>query len=238
MDTVIDYDEAAGFLKNPPSLEPRPNFIYIRALQKHIMQGLVQLSCPQSTIVTVPQAAATATMAGSLLGMTPGSTVNAEIAAAISQLSANQMAIMLQMAAMSFAPATTQDTRRTQLMFQVPPIQQLEILVQQSFQQSAFNGRRGGGHGRRRGREGQGRTPFTDHMHMAGGIPAMPSAVFPLAHRGTQIPLINGGAQMTPSQGDSRDNTCLTFTRDLTIGMCASCVASTLKMNTRPPRAH
>ncbi len=50
MDTVIDYDEAAGFLKNPPSLEPRPNFINIRALQKHIMQGLVQLSCPQSAI--------------------------------------------------------------------------------------------------------------------------------------------------------------------------------------------
>jgi hypothetical protein len=37
MDTVINYDEAAGFLKNPPSLEPRPNFINIRALQKHIV---------------------------------------------------------------------------------------------------------------------------------------------------------------------------------------------------------
>jgi hypothetical protein len=73
------------------------------------------------TIVTVPQAAATATMAGSLLGTTPGSTVNAEIAAAISQLSANQTAIMSQMAAMSFAPATAQDTCRTQHMFQVPP---------------------------------------------------------------------------------------------------------------------
>jgi hypothetical protein len=67
------------------------------------------------TIVTVPQAAATATMADSLLGTTPGSTVNAEIAAAISQLSAYQTAIMSQMAAMSFAPATTQDTRRTQV---------------------------------------------------------------------------------------------------------------------------
>jgi hypothetical protein len=50
MDTVIDYDEAAGFLKNPPSLEPRPNFINIRALHKHIVQGLAQLSCPQSAI--------------------------------------------------------------------------------------------------------------------------------------------------------------------------------------------
>ncbi len=39
-----------GFLKNPPSLEPRPNFINIRALQKHIVQALAQLSCPQSAI--------------------------------------------------------------------------------------------------------------------------------------------------------------------------------------------
>jgi hypothetical protein len=50
MDVVIEYDEAAGFLKNPPSLEPRPNFANIRALQKHIVQGLAQLSCPQSAI--------------------------------------------------------------------------------------------------------------------------------------------------------------------------------------------
>jgi hypothetical protein len=50
MDAVITYDEAVGFLKNPPSLEPCLNFINIRALQKHIVQGLAQLSCPQSTI--------------------------------------------------------------------------------------------------------------------------------------------------------------------------------------------
>ncbi len=50
MDAVIEYDEAAGFLKNPPSLEPRPNFTNIRALQKHIVQALAQLSCPQSAI--------------------------------------------------------------------------------------------------------------------------------------------------------------------------------------------
>jgi hypothetical protein len=50
MDAVIDYEEAAGFLKNPPSLEPCPNFTNIHALQKHIMQALVQLSCPQSNI--------------------------------------------------------------------------------------------------------------------------------------------------------------------------------------------
>jgi hypothetical protein len=50
MDTVIDYDEAAGFLKNPPSLEPCPNFTNICTLQKHIVQALAQLSCPQSDI--------------------------------------------------------------------------------------------------------------------------------------------------------------------------------------------
>jgi hypothetical protein len=50
MGTIIDYDKAAGFLKNPPSLEPRPNFTNICALQKHIVQALAQLSCPQSNI--------------------------------------------------------------------------------------------------------------------------------------------------------------------------------------------
>jgi hypothetical protein len=50
MDAVIDYDKAAGFLKNPPSLEPLLNFTNIRALQKHIVQALAQLSCPQSAI--------------------------------------------------------------------------------------------------------------------------------------------------------------------------------------------
>jgi hypothetical protein len=50
MDTVIDYDKAAGFLKNPPSFEPCPNFTNICTLQKHIVQALAQLSCPQSAI--------------------------------------------------------------------------------------------------------------------------------------------------------------------------------------------
>jgi hypothetical protein len=50
MDTVINYDEAMGFPKNPPLLEPHPNFTNICALQKHIVQALAQLSCPQSAI--------------------------------------------------------------------------------------------------------------------------------------------------------------------------------------------
>jgi hypothetical protein len=50
MDAVINYDKAAGFLKNPPSLEPHPNFTNICALQKHIVQALAPFSCPQSNI--------------------------------------------------------------------------------------------------------------------------------------------------------------------------------------------
>ncbi len=105
---------------------------------------------------TVPQAAATVTVAASSLGTATGSAINAELTAAINQLSANQTAIMSQMAAMSFTPATTHNTRKQQHMFQVPPIQQLAIPVHQSFQQAAFNGSRHGGHDRGRGHGGRG----------------------------------------------------------------------------------
>ena len=50
MDAVIDFDEVADFLKNPPSLEPRPDFTKIRALRKHIVTALAQLQCPQEAI--------------------------------------------------------------------------------------------------------------------------------------------------------------------------------------------
>jgi hypothetical protein len=86
-------------------------------------------------------------------------------------------------------------------MFQVPPIQQLAIPVQQSFQQAAFNGSRRGGRDRGRGRGGGGRTPFADHMRMTGGSPAMQNSVFPLTRGGTQVPPIHGGAQMNPFHG-------------------------------------
>jgi hypothetical protein len=85
VDAVINYDKAAGFLKIPPWLEPCPNFTNICALQKHIMQALAQLSCPQSTIgSTTPSR---------------GTDISAKVAATINQLSANQTAIMSQMAA-------------------------------------------------------------------------------------------------------------------------------------------
>jgi hypothetical protein len=50
MDHVITYEEATGFLKNPPSLAPRPDFSKLRALRKHFITGLTPLVCPQSLI--------------------------------------------------------------------------------------------------------------------------------------------------------------------------------------------
>jgi hypothetical protein len=50
MDHLITYKEAAGFLKNPPTLASRLDFAEIQALHKHIVMALKQLVCPQSTI--------------------------------------------------------------------------------------------------------------------------------------------------------------------------------------------
>lgn len=43
MDSVITFDEAVGFLKNPPSLSPRPDFSKFCALRKHMVKALKQL---------------------------------------------------------------------------------------------------------------------------------------------------------------------------------------------------
>jgi hypothetical protein len=143
MDAVIDYDEAAGFLKNPPWLEPRPNFTNIHALLKHIVQALTQLSCPQSATG----------------GTTPsgGTDISAEVAAAINQLSANQTAIMsqmaaatAQMAALAVVPPPAQNTRAyaPRKQFYVPPIQQVAVPMQQPFSAAgAYPARRGGQRG-------------------------------------------------------------------------------------------
>ncbi len=50
MDHNITFDEVAGFLKNPPTLLPHPDLKKIRALQKHMVLTLKQLTCPQSVI--------------------------------------------------------------------------------------------------------------------------------------------------------------------------------------------
>jgi hypothetical protein len=50
MDAVIEYDEAAGYLKNPPSLDPRPDFNNILAFKKHVIKALTQMLFPQSAV--------------------------------------------------------------------------------------------------------------------------------------------------------------------------------------------
>jgi hypothetical protein len=50
MDAIITLEEVTGFLKNPPSLAPRPDFNQLRAIRQHIVRALKQLTCPQSAI--------------------------------------------------------------------------------------------------------------------------------------------------------------------------------------------
>jgi hypothetical protein len=54
MNQLITFDEAAGFLKNPPSVMPCPDFTKIRVMQTHITKALKQLDCPQSLIHVWP----------------------------------------------------------------------------------------------------------------------------------------------------------------------------------------
>jgi hypothetical protein len=50
MDQLITIKEVAEFLKNPPSVSPRPDFAKVWALRKHILKALKQLECPQSQV--------------------------------------------------------------------------------------------------------------------------------------------------------------------------------------------
>jgi hypothetical protein len=50
MDSLFTYEEAAEFLKNPPTMLPRPDFAKLCALRKHMTQALKHLVCPQSQI--------------------------------------------------------------------------------------------------------------------------------------------------------------------------------------------
>ena len=50
MDSLITFDEGAEFLKNPPSLSPRPDFSKLWALRKLMVKALKQLVCPQSAV--------------------------------------------------------------------------------------------------------------------------------------------------------------------------------------------
>ena len=50
MDTLITFTKVKFFLKNPPSLALHPDFTCLRALRRHMINTLKQLSCPQSAI--------------------------------------------------------------------------------------------------------------------------------------------------------------------------------------------
>jgi hypothetical protein len=50
MDNIISYNAVRTRLANPPSLNPRPNFFNIRALQNHFAKALKKIPCPQSAV--------------------------------------------------------------------------------------------------------------------------------------------------------------------------------------------
>ena len=50
MGAIIKYDKAAGYLKNPPSLEPHPDLNNIHTLKQHVIKTLSQMFSPQSAI--------------------------------------------------------------------------------------------------------------------------------------------------------------------------------------------
>jgi hypothetical protein len=142
-------------------------------------------------VTTITQTAATTTTMGTIPQVRLA--INADITAAITQLVVNQTAIMLQMAAILFAQALAQHTcqyvpRNT---FQVPPIQQVAIPMQQNFPAGNFNAGRGGcqggqGHGHRRG--GWFSNPFADYMQPAGAVQSVPGQLIPHGGGTAQIP--------------------------------------------------
>jgi hypothetical protein len=138
-----------------------------------------------NTVTTIMQ-----TDAGATGGATPsgGTAISAKVVAAINQLSANQTAIMsqmaavtAQMAALSVVPPPAQNTHAYALrnQFYVPPIQQVAVPMQQPFSATGAypagqEGQRGGRGCNQGGRQGGcSRTPFADAMQGAGAAPMM-----------------------------------------------------------------
>jgi hypothetical protein len=137
------------------------------------------------TVTTITQ-----TDAGAKGGATPsGGTANsAAVAATINQLSANQTAIVsqmaaatAQMAALSVLPPPAQNTRAyaPHNQFYVPPNQQVAVPMQQPFSATgaypAGRGGQRGGRGCNQGgcQGGHSHTPFAEAMRGAGAAPMM-----------------------------------------------------------------
>jgi hypothetical protein len=50
MDNIVSFDKVAGFLCNPPTVAPRPDFSKLCTLPQHIVKALKQIKFPQSFI--------------------------------------------------------------------------------------------------------------------------------------------------------------------------------------------
>jgi hypothetical protein len=50
MNGIISYDTIVGLLVNLPTIDPRPKFFNLRALQNHFVRALKKLPCPQSGV--------------------------------------------------------------------------------------------------------------------------------------------------------------------------------------------
>jgi hypothetical protein len=180
---------------------------YISQTKYNILKGNDDTNNDTVTSLTQTAAAAgagtTATFAdmSGITTCTNDATMNADFAAAINQLAANQTTIMTQMAALSFTQEPAQHTRRfvAREPFQVPPIQQLAFPTQQApFQAGAFHAGRGGRQGGRNwgcGHGGRGHTLFADDMHTAGAAPATPTHIAPYGRGNAQPPLGQRGVQ-------------------------------------------
>jgi hypothetical protein len=133
----------------------------------------------QTATVTAAGTTARAAGIGGITSNAYSLMINADVVAAINQLSANQTTITTQMVALSFVQEPAKHTRRfvARDAFQVPPIQQLAIPMQQApFQAGTFLAGCGvcqGGCNQGRGHEGWGHTPFADYMHNAGAAAAI-----------------------------------------------------------------
>jgi hypothetical protein len=97
----------------------------------NVLEAGINDDTANDTVTTITQTAAVTAATGS---MAPSSStaISAKVAATINQLSANQAAIMSQMAAMSFVPPPTQHTRAfvPREPFSILPIHQAAVPMQ------------------------------------------------------------------------------------------------------------
>jgi hypothetical protein len=182
---------------------------------------------------------------GNTGGATPseGTTNSAAVATAVNQLSANQTAIMsqmaaatAQMAALSIVPSPAQNTRAyaPHNQFYVLPIQQVAVPMQEPFSATgAYPAKRGGQRGGRGCNQGErrgscSRMPFSDAMRGPGATPMM-----------TKMMPHGGGITQPPPECNSGTKNWISPTsiKYTTIGMYASVVVLTSKMGTCPSHA-